>query len=586
MPDQVVTPERPVVIFDGRCSFCRRWIEYFQALTAGRLDYVSAQERGVQSPQSVQLEQPGGERLSGAHAVFEILRHSPGLVWLAWVYANLPLFGAVSEWAYRVIAGHRPFFDRLTTMLFGRTIRPLSYVFVEWIFLRVLGVIYFIAFVSFGTQVRGLIGSRGILPVHNYLQAVSESFGFSRFWVAPTLFWFRHDDGFVVSICIAGAALAIVLMLGYAQRLAMVLLFILYLSLCAVGQDFMSFQWDMLLLEAGFLAIFLGSSNIIIWLMRWLVFRLMFLSGAVKLMSHDPAWRSLDAMRFHYWTQPLPTPIAWYMNQLPAWFLRASTAGVFVIELLVPFLIFSPRRVRHLAGYCLIFLQVLILTTGNYTFFNWLAIALCLFLFDDDTFPKWHVSRRALATSSRVAVALAILIAILSVFQLLGSLFDYTPLPARALLRLAAPFGIVNTYGLFAVMTTERPEIIVQGSQDGVNWLDYGFRYKPGDPRRPPPWVAPHQPRLDWQMWFAALSNWRGNPWFANFMVRLLEASPEVLALMEKNPFPGTQPKYVRALVYAYRFTDFAERRATREWWHREPKGTYFPAISLNGVRP
>lgn len=576
-------PERPLVLFDGNCGFCRTCVDYSQALTGSRVDYAPTREL---APKSVVIELPDGQTFSGARAVVEMLRYAPGYRWLAWLYGNVPLFAAVSEWAYSFVAEHRPFFDKVTRIAFGRPVLPLSYVFVEWLFVRALAAIYLIAFVSFGTQVRGLIGSHGILPVHSYLQAVSESFGASRYWVMPTVFWIRDDDSVLVWICIAGAALALVLMQGFAQRLVLIFLYVLYLSLCSAGQDFMSFQWDMLLLETGFLAIFLGRSKLIVWLMRWLLFRLLFLSGSVKLLSHDSTWRSLNAMRFHYWTQPLPTPLAWYMNQLPDWFQQASTATVFVCELLVPLLLLGPRRLRHFAAYFVIGLQVLILATGNYTFFNILTIALCLFLFDDRALPSWHSPRQVLRTNPRVAVALAVLIAVLSGSQLLATFLDVTFLPSRALLRLASPFGIVNTYGLFAVMTTERPEIIVQGSNDGATWLDYTFRYKPGDLRRSPPWVAPHDPRLDWQMWFAALSNWRGNPWFANFMIRLLEGSDDVSRLMEKNPFASAPPRYVRALFYSYRFTNFEERRATGDSWHREPKGMYFPAISMSDVHP
>ena len=573
-------PERPLVLFDGNCGFCRTWIDYFQALTGERVDYAPTDEA---APKSVAIELPDGQRYVGARAVAELLRYAPGCGWLAWLY-GFPLLATLSEWAYEVVADHRPFFDRVTRIFFGRPVLPSSYVFVERLFVRALAVIYVVAFVSFGTQVRGLIGSHGILPVQSYLRALSESFGVSRFWVAPTVFWLRPDDWVLIWVCIVGAALALVLVLGFAQRTVLTILYVLYLSLCSVGQDFMSFQWDMLLLETGFLAIFLGRSKLIVWLMRWLLFRLMFLSGSVKLLSHDPAWRSLNAMSFHYWTQPLPTPLAWYMNQLPEWFQRASTVMVFVCELLVPLLIFGPRRVRHMAAYLAIGLQVLILTTGNYTFFNILTLALCFFLFDDRSLPAWHMATQARRTDPRVAMAVAVLILTLSGSQLMATFLGVSPMP-QAVGRLATPFGIVNTYGLFAVMTTERPEIIVQGSNDGANWLDYSFRYKPGDVRRSPPVVAPHDPRLDWQMWFAALSDWRGNPWFVNFTVRLLEGSREVTQLMDGNPFPSGPPKYVRALLFHYRFTTFEERRATGAWWHREPKGLYFPAISLSDIR-
>jgi hypothetical protein len=458
---------------------------------------------------------------------------------------------------------------------------------IEWLFLRSLAVIYLVAFVSLGVQVRGLIGSHGISPAGDYLLAAARALGSWRAWrLVPSLFWLAHSDAVLTWSCIVGAAVAIVLLLGFFERAALVVLFVLYLSLSSVGQDFLSYQWDMLLLEAGFLAIFLGSSNIVIWLFRVLVFRLMFSSGAVKLLSGDPSWQGLRAMSFHYFTQPIPTPIAWYMQQLPFWFQKYSTAGVFAIELIMPFFIFLPRRLRFTGGLSLIFLQVLILITGNYAFFNWLSIALCLFVFDDGVLSAWSPQGRVRVTPPRVAMAVAVLVIGLGALEMLATFGIALPQPGAGIVRLTAPLGIVNSYGLFAVMTTTRPEITVQGSNDGVNWSDYEFIYKPGPLGRRPPWAAPHQPRLDWQMWFAALSTYGNNPWFTNFMVRLLEGSPEVLRLMERNPFPKAPPRYVRALVSSYQFTDWGERRRTGNWWKAESSGQYLPVISLRGGGP
>jgi hypothetical protein len=365
----------------------------------------------------------------------------------------------------------------------------------------------------------------------------------------------------------------------------LVVLYVLYLSLCTAGQDFLSFQWDSLLLETGFLAIFLGSSKIVVFLFRWLLFRLIFLSGVVKLSSHDPVWRDWSALAFHYMTQPLPTPLAWYMYQLPLWFQRFSTAFTLFVEILVPFLFFAPRRWRFCAAAAALFLQALIFLTGNYTFFNLLTMSLCLFLFDDRALEGFRIPVRSARTNRIAVLGATAMVLVLSVFEIHQAFFEAPFDTENALVRIAAPFQIANTYGLFASMTTARPEIIVQGSNDGVTWLDYEFPYKPGDLQQPPRWVQPHQPRLDWQMWFAALSDYRATPWFTNFMVRLLQGSPDVLKLLKRNPFPGAPPKYVRAQLFDYSFTNFATRRATGNWWAREPHGSYFPPISLEDVR-
>jgi hypothetical protein len=445
-------------------------------------------------------------------------------------------------------------------------------------FLSALGVIYLIAFVSFGVQANGLIGSQGILPLAGFLHGMHDAMGARAFWYAPTVFWISSSDAAIRLAWTAGAAFAIALTLGFFRRICLVALLILYLSISTAGQDFWSFQWDILLTEAGFLAIFLDESRGRMWLFRWLLFRLMFMSGLVKLLSGDPTWRDLTAMSYHYETQPLPTPIAWYMYQLPISFQKASTAFVLFVELLVPFLIFAPLRLRRIAVCVLIGLQVLILLTGNYTFFNLLAIALCVFLFVDRPVPGAPAEARG---HRGVTLALLVFVLTTSGLQFLEMFsFPITGAP-RSYLALISPLRLINTYGLFAVMTTTLPEIVVEGSSDGTNWLPYEFRDKPGDVKRAPPWVAPYQPRLDWQMWFAALGSAQDNPWFYNFAARLMQGSAPVLGLLEHNPFPGAPPRYLRAVVYDYRFTDFAERRQSGAWWRREKKATYLPPISL-----
>jgi predicted DCC family thiol-disulfide oxidoreductase YuxK len=596
-------PREPLVIFDGHCGFCRIWIEYWKAITHGRLAYAASQEVGSRYPQirpeefreSVQLVLPAsspdqfGQVLRGAQAVFVTLTYAPGMAWLLWTYEHVPGFAAVTEGAYRWIATHRTFFYHVTRLTFGKRIRPLKTAKVEWLFLRLLAAIYFVAFASLAMQVTGLIGDRGILPASGYFAAASKVLGSSAYWTLPSIFWVAHGERFLEAACWAGAAISVLLfsalLAGYLERIALVCLYVLYLSLCTAGQDFLSFQWDALLLETGFLAIFLGNSKIVVLLFRWLLFRLMFLSGAVKLTSHDPVWRDWTALAFHYMTQPLPTPPAWYMVQLPLKFQRFSTASALFIELVIPFLSFAPRRWRLCGAGLALFLQTLIFLTGNYTFFNLLTMSLCLFLFDDYVLDRFRLRARSARTNTIAALAASAVILFLSVSELQAMFFDRSPEPENALLQIAQPFQIVNTYGLFASMTTSRPEIIVQGSNDGETWVDYEFRYKPGNLRQPAHWVAPYQPRLDWQMWFAALSDYRSSPWFTNFMVRLLQGSPAVVGLLAANPFPGAPPKYVRAELFDYSFTDFAARRATGQWWKRTPRGLYFPRISLEDVK-
>ncbi|MGH6798843.1 MAG: lipase maturation factor family protein, partial [Roseiarcus sp.] len=462
-----------------------------------------------------------------------------------------------------------------------------------WLFLKILAVVYGIAFVSFGVQIQGLIGSHGILPLAGYLGAAHAQLGAAAYRDIPCLFWLNSSDAMLRAVWIAGAILSVALFFNAGSRLTPALLFVLYLSLASAGQSFMGFQWDSLLVETGFLAIFLTASRLRVWLFWWLLFRLMFLSGSVKLLSGDPAWRSLTALDYHYWTQPLPTPVAWYMAQLPAWFQSVSVVFVFVCELGMPLLIFAGRRMRLVAAAGLAMLQTLILFTGNYAFFNWLSLGLCVLLVDDAIWRRVLPGRFAARARREfpadapgrlhraVSLALIAFVGLISGAQLLETYAGAGFSTLTRLQNLVAPFQLVNTYGLFAVMTTTRPEIVIEGSNDGSDWREYGFRYKPGDVKRPPPWVAPHQPRLDWQMWFAALGNYQQNPWFVSLMRHLLAGTPQVLALLETNPFPKAPPRFIRARVYDYRFTNFAERRSTGAWWRREPRGAYFPVVSL-----
>jgi len=508
-----------------------------------------------------------------------------------------------------------------------------TFFLVRWLFLRALGIIYLIAFASTAAQVLGLIGSHGILPAADYLKTARLVYPGADYWFnVPTLAWLNSSDAFLQGMCLAGVGLSILLILDFAPAPILAALWLLYLSLMTVGQDFFFFQWDTLLLETGFLALFLAPlrlrprlggegppSRIVIWLFRWLIFRLMFGSGASKLLSGDPTWRNLSALDYHYWTQPLPTPLAWTMAQLPPWFHQASVVFTFVVELGAPLLFFAPRRLRIIGGLATIGLQILILLTGNYTFFNWLAIALCLPLFDD-AFLRHFVPKRLSArivdeakhvktiiVQRVISAALAAWILLITVFEMalvalsvLGLLVPtiapatrdisrdlnprFPPLIAQAD-HLTSRLGMVNSYGLFAVMTTSRPEIIIEGSNDGQTWLPYEFPYKAGDVQRPPPWIAPYQPRLDWQLWFAALGSYQNNPWFSKLMVRLLQGSPDVQALLAKNPFPDAPPQYIRAEIYDYRFTSAATRSATGDWWQAVQIGIYYPVLSASDIQ-
>jgi predicted DCC family thiol-disulfide oxidoreductase YuxK len=601
-------PEKPLVVFDGDCGFCRGWVVRFRKWTGEAVDYAPSQEVAPRFPEispeaferSVQLVEPDGRVTEGAEAVCRALSRAPGKAWLLRLYERSRLFAGISERTYRLVASHRTFFSEVQHLFIPP--RAPTYVASSWLFLRVLGAIYLIAFVSFWVQADGLIGEHGVLPISRFLAFAAERAGASRFTLLPTLSWLFPSDGFVHLLCGGGVVLSILLVLGMAPPFLLFVLWAFYLSVVVDARDFLGFQWDVLLLETGFLAIFLAPpvlrhrlsreqppSRTFLWLLRFLLFRLMFLSGAVKLASHDPMWRHLTALRVHYETQPLPTWIGWWAHQLPASAQRASTVVMFGIELGVPFLIFS-RRLRRFAFGPLVLFQLLIGLTGNYAFFNLLTVALALLLLDDDVFPPRLRARLAAETPAGerawprvVAWPIAAVLLVASLPPLLASIGLGRAIPgvAARLHEAIAPFRSVNGYGLFAVMTPSRPEIVVEGSRDGTTWVPYEFKWKPGDPSRRPRFVEPHQPRLDWQMWFAALGSYEDNPWFLSFLRRVLEGSPPVLRLLAKNPFPDAPPRYLRAVLYDYRFTDRATRRATGAWWRRERKGAYCPTVAL-----
>lgn len=466
-----------------------------------------------------------------------------------------------------------------------------SYVSISWIFLRFLGFVYFCAFVSLYGQLPGLLGSSGILPIAPWLHAIRESLGIKAYTYLPTLFWLNDSDPMLHIVCGLGILFSIFLMLDFLTVPSLVLLWISYLSLLNVGQDFLSFQWDILLVEAGFLAIWLPfSKNIGVWLFRWLLFRLIFMSGILKLLSGDITWHSLTALAFHYETQPLPTPLAWYLFQLPLWFHKFSTLFVLICEIVVPFGFFGHRVVRIAAGLATLFLQVMIMLTGNYAFFNLLTICLTFFLFDDALInpflSSWAVKRierkswieRFAKSGKRVVTVIAVLIVTMSLIQL----FQYHISDSISAISDQFSFWyFTSTYGLFVVMTTTRPEIIFEGSNDGTTWKEYSFKYQSDNLKQPPGWVAPNQPRMDWQLWFESLRPRGYSRWFVNLAQRLLEGSPTVLHLFKNNPFPNAPPKYLRAVRYQYHFTNWDTRKKTGNWWSREFMDMYLPTVSL-----
>jgi hypothetical protein len=502
-------------------------------------------------------------------------------------------------------------------------------------------VVYLAAFGSLAVQVDGLIGSRGILPAADYLAHAGRVLGLtpSTYWRLPTLLWIDASDRALHLLCWGGLLLAVAVVAGISPGLCLSVLWLFYLSLAVASQVFLQYQWDSLLLEAGLLIVLLAPWGLRLsrardepwWfsvvLLRWLVFRVMFLSGVVKLASHDPTWRDWSALEYHYETQPLPAWTSWYIHQLPSWFHMLSVGFMFYAELIAPFFVFGPRPVRVVGFASMLLLQLLIGATGNYGFFNVLAIVLCLAVLDDRDWDwlrekvgrlwagrrsarpgGWETARsggprpgdatpvvntehtaaeveaerragKAWSWPRRLAVGMAgLVLIVVTLAQTLDIVWPELPIPVEieSLSRWLTPLRSANHYGLFAVMTTQRPELLVEGSNDGSTWKPYWFRWKPCELSRQPRFTTPHLPRLDWQMWFAALSgDCQSQLWFRRFEQRLLRNAPEVLGLLRENPFPDRPPRYVRARLYLYRFT----HAGSMDWWVREDLGLLCPPV-------
>jgi hypothetical protein len=499
-----------------------------------------------------------------------------------------------------------------------------THLIARWLFLRALGAIYFSAFFSLLFQVRGLIGSHGILPAAPYLETLRPQ-GALRFWYAPTLLWIHPSDGMIVGLCWAGLIASLLAILNLFPRITLLVCFVCFLSFVCAAQEFSGYQSDGMLLEAGFLALFLAPRGILPgWgirspglraarlLLLWEWFRIYFESGVVKLSSGDPAWRNLTALYEYYQNGPLPTWVGWYLQHLPHWFHIATAAATLGMELGVVWIVFVSRRMRILCFWIVTMWQIGVIATANYAFLNYLVLVLAFLLLDDSYLARlvparWRLGLPGSTASARSAeidepaevdeasagfaarwadplkMGVAAVMLTWSFYAtcvpLVQMFWSGAPVPERPV-ALLEPFRIANQYGLFAVMTPHRYEIEFQGSNDGQNWTAYPFRYKPQDVRERPRIYAPYQPRFDWNLWFASLGPWQENPMVPQTEALLLENDYDVLGLFQKNPFASGPPKYVRAVLWQYWFSTPEEKRTQGVWWRRQMLGTYAPTLT------
>lgn len=480
-----------------------------------------------------------------------------------------------------------------------------TYWLTRFVLLRLLGFVYAVAFLVAANQILPLIGSHGLLPLGLFLTRVRDYFGSTgaAFYRLPTLFWFDHSDGALLAAAWTGFALSCAVLAGFANAPLLAVLWMLYLSFVHAGQDWYSYGWETQLLETGFLAIFLcplldarpfprrEAPRPVIWLFRWLIFRIMLGAGLIKIRG-DPSWRDFTALYYHFETQPLPNPLSRWFHFLPRIVLRAGVLFNHVAELAAPWFVFWPRRARHFAGAIIVLFQLTLIIGGNLSFLNWLTIVPALACFDDSFWKK--ILPRALGRRAERAEAeakpsrsmeitvwgVAGLVALLSVQPVLN-LFS-----SRQIMNTS--FGsleLVNTYGAFGSVGRERFNVVFEGTDSAVpdafaDWRAYPYKGLPVALDRRPPQIAPYQLRLDWQMWFAAMSTPQQYPWTLHLVWKLLHNDPGALSLFAGNPFPKKPPRYVRAVLYRYRFA--APGNPAGHWWKREKLGLWLPPFSAD----
>ena len=628
---------RPILVWDGECWFCSLCAERLESWTTdskgSRIEVVPYQKARTRFPEvpesdfesSVQLFLPGSDsetplvRYQKSRAIFEVMgragRSHPVVAgWgrvLSWMSSHVPLFSTLMDRGYEFVAANRRHASWLAGFFFGESFAPSTYRLSDYIFRKGLFLVFGIAFLSLVPQWRPLFGVHGIAPIGEWIEVLQQG-GIPAFSKLTELFswfwWIGSGDAALALVVYSGVAAALAGLVlprrihpGY-ERALLGFLLLGYMSFVSLGQSFFQFQWDALLLECAWLALLLpvagarSDGRFRAFAFQVLLFKLIFLSGWVKAQGGDPTWASRTALLHHFETQPLPTPFGVWMHGVSEPLLKMFCSLVIQIELWVPFLIFFPRRFRILGFGILSSLQVAFALTGNFGFFNLLSLLLGVYLVDDrswrELLPRSLAKRllpwvpvRVLPDFGVVRAAGLMAVAVLAavVFLPVGLRIGWLQSGSwTALGERVASIHVSSSYGLFSSMTTERRELAFEASLDGKTWKEYQPRFRPGEVNRAPAWVAPYQPRFDWQLWFAVMGTYgeHSNRWVGMTLKRILEGTPEVLGLFRENPFPGENPRHARVSVYRYRLVPEAERASTGVWWRREWLGQYSPQIS------
>jgi predicted DCC family thiol-disulfide oxidoreductase YuxK len=604
---------KPVLLYDEGSMLCRARVAQWQYRTGTDVQFIPYDDAWGIFPQEygpIPSYQPGisfhlvdsdGEVYANAEAVCRMLTYAHHGSWRYALYKRNALFARVSDKWYSRTATNRLLCDKIHYYASGRDDTAATYYMTRWAFLRVIGLVYFIAFGSLWLQLGGLTGSEGIMPMADHMTEVQAALddqgapkGWQRLLLYPTVGLVNTTDLALNALCCLGMVAGLMLLVGLVPPLAALAAWLAYLSLVNGVPVFMAQPWDRLLVEVGFLTIFLTPIQIfpdphtrsepsagVVFLLRWLLFRIVFVSGLMKL--GDGTWTSLSALNHYFEVQPLPTVVGWYL------------------ELIVPFFIFAPRRLRNWAGSILIAYLGIILFTSNYGYFTFIALGLCLMLFDDAQAKRLFAS----ATVSQIGAvpvrptpwllrkALVLAMAMFLVVSSLGTTARLLRPPTvekeEAMAFGTDAFHLTSAYTVSFGLTDTRLDLIVEGSNDGVNWTPYAFRWLPGDVKQRPRWMQPHVPRIDWQMLAEARNAQRGespNQWLTQFLDKLQAGSKDVVALVMKAPFGDTAPRYLRVRRYEYTFTSLETRREDGAWWERTDQGSYVGPTTYNNAAP
>jgi len=575
---------KPLLIFDGDCGFCKKWVNYASKLTKDSVYYKAYQTVDLKKlqlsaeacKQHVVLIEPNNTRYTAARAVFKTLSYSKTLlVGLIKLYTYLPGFKWLTETVYKWVASNRSKLAFLSP--------PATYTKAASLLTTGVFFVYALAYLSLFSQSLGLFGSHGIVSIADTVSIYAEQK--LSFWQVPSLFYVFNSDLVIKWLPLLNVFIALGAIRYRYKWIASLWLWLCYVSFINVGSPFMSFQWDVLLTEAGFLHILLclWPGRLVMLGFQWLVFKLMLASALIKWGSGDALWRSFDALSVHFYTQPLPFIISWYANQLPTPILKFGIGFMFFVEFACPWLLFFGRIPRLFAAICFMLLMTLIFFTGNYGFFN-ILVGILAISYIDDSFLKLK-DKPLKQPKKLIQVGIALLIAVFILVGISSERQRFTSYRLGSVesvvLKYQQPWHIVNGYGLFANMTTKRDEIKIEGSYDKETWQAYTFKFKPSDPDTAPQWVAPHQPRLDWQMWFASLSSYKQNYWLVNTMARLAKNEQDVINLLAHNPFDKKPPTYIRAMRYNTVFTDLKTKQKMGHWWHQTLSDAYTPILQV-----